>query len=186
MGNIHATSNIRAGMTAPAAAACQAKQPIGKFEFNSQQYGPAVATVLSVADTAGDAASAVVRFSEKGLQELAKLPAEACDLAKDAVHTVGNAVDAVEDGVEAAASEVASLAHKGLRQLENAYDAAGHLASSVGQGVASGLKVANKTSDVVSDVLVSAAKEVGSSAATVAGYTAWGLGAAASRLTDLI
>lgn len=186
MGNINATSNIRSGTHSAATAACQAKQPIGKFEFNSKHYGPTVATALSVADTVGDAASAVVSFSEKGLQELAKLPAEAYDLAKDAVHTVGEAVDAVEDGVEAAASEVASLAHKGLRQLENAYDTVEHVASSVGQGVASGLKVANKASDAVSDVLVSAAKEVGSSAATVAGYTALGLGAAASRLTDLI
>jgi|GEM_PF-2141474 hypothetical protein len=186
MGNINASSNIRPGMPSTATATCQAKQPIGKFEFNSQHYGPAVATALSVADTVGDAASAVVSFSEKGLQELAKLPGEAYDLAKDAAHTVGDAVNAVEDGVEAAASEVASLAHRGLRQLEHAYDTVEHVASSVGQGMASGIKVANKASDAVSDVLVSAAKEVGSSAATVAGYTALGLGAAASRLTDLI
>lgn len=183
MGSINATSNIRPNT---ASATCQAKQPMGKFEFNSKHYGPAVATALSVADTVGDAASAVVSFSERGLQELAKLPGEAYDLAKGAVHTVGEAVDAVEDGVEAAASEVASLAHQGLRQIENAYDTVEHVATSVGQGVASGLKVANKASDAVSDVLVSAAKEVGSSAATVVGYTALGLGAAASRITDLL
>ena len=155
-------------------AACAAK-PLGKFEVNTKQYGPAVATAISVADTVGDAASAVYHFSEKSLQELAKLPGEAYDVAKDAVGTVGKAIDAVEDGVEDVAHEVVSLASKGIRQIESAYDTVEHVATSVG-----------KASNVVSDAVGSAVKDVGGAAATVAGYTALGLGAAASRITDLI
>lgn len=183
MSNIGSISNAR--VSAHQAPTGPAK-PQAKFELNSKHYGPTVATAISVADTVGDAASAVYSFSEKSLQELAKLPGEAYDLAKDAVHTVGKAVDAVEDGIEDVASGVVSLATKGVRQVENAYDSVERTATSVGRTLNAGLHVADKASDAVSDVVVTTAKELGATAATVAGYTALGLGAAASRLTDLI
>jgi hypothetical protein len=161
-----------------AQAASGVAKPLGKFEINSKQYGPTVATAISVADTVGDVASAVYRFSDKSLQELAKLPSEAYDVAKDAVNTVGKAVDAVEDGVESVAHDVVSLASKGIKQVE--------MATNVSKTLNAGLTVANKATDVVSDAVTTVAKEVGTAAATVAGCAALGVGAAASKFSDLV
>lgn len=169
-----------------AQAASGVAKPLGKFEINSKQYGPTVATAISVADTVGDVASAVYRFSDQSLQELAKLPSEAYDVAKDAMTTVGKAVDAVEDGVESVAHDVVSLASKGIKQVEGAYESVEQMATSVGRTLNAGLTVANKATDVVSDAVTTVAKEVGTAAATVAGYAALGVGSAASKFTDLV
>ena len=169
-----------------AQAASGTAKTLGKFEINSKQYGPTVATAISVADTVGDVASAVYRFSDKSLTELAKLPGEAYDVAKDAVDTVGKAVDAVEDGVEDVAHEVVSLANKGIKQVENAYHSVEQMATSVSKTLNAGLTVANKATDVVSDAVTYVAKEAGTAAATVAGCAALGIGAAASKFTDLV
>ena len=79
-----------------------------------------------------------------------------------------------------------SLASKGIKKVESAYDSVEQMASSVGKTISSGLTAANKATDAVTDVVGSAAKEVGTAATTVAGYTALGLGAAASKLGGLV
>ncbi len=108
--------------------------PVAKtnFETNSQAYGPVVASIQGIGDAIVDGASAVVHFSEEGLQKLGESISSGVDSVEsvfsDAGQDVSDAVDSVENSAVDLYNEVAQMAENGWNSVKSAaHDAAAYV-----------------------------------------------------------
>ncbi|MES2879314.1 MAG: hypothetical protein V4713_12910 [Pseudomonadota bacterium] len=118
------------------------------FDINAKAYGVAAASVIGLADAAGDSGSAICSFSAESLGKLGDVAEAGYDAVSDALSSAGKAVSettsqfvqTIEDDVSAAASSVSdaasSVAH-GLSSVASSATAYLALGLAAGQQVIS-------------------------------------------------
>jgi phage-related protein len=122
------------------------------FDINSQEFGPAGATMVGVAAAATDAASETVSFSGTALKKLGEMAGSAIDSVENAftgagkeLSSIGNAIEndvkkaygAVSDTVSSVASKVESAASSAEDEVSSVASSIGDAASYVGDGISS-------------------------------------------------
>ncbi|WP_028312895.1 hypothetical protein [Derxia gummosa] len=100
------------------------RQNLSPFEFNSGQYGPAVATVIGIGDAIGDAASSSLTLSKEAISKLAGESTRFYDSVASSVNEVatgiGHAVEEVGNALKSAESTVEDWIDAGVDGIEEA------------------------------------------------------------------
>ena len=124
----------------------------GKFEQDSEQYGPIGAAIVGVGDAVGQAASSIVSLSSQGLHELASDAESAYASVKSAVKGLGSGVETLAGEIGTAVHSAGQTIGQAVDQVENAIssttstvaDAAGSAAGYVALGVATGKQIVSE------------------------------------------
>lgn len=178
------SSVLSANVPATSTTACSA--PLGSFEVNAKEYGPAAASALGVAKATSEGADAIVSFSQEGLEKMFDTFSSTYEAISDGLEQVA---DVIADGIEAAGAtldvagkEVANWADTAVEGVEIAakgiYDAGANAAEAISDGVGN---VAEGAMDLTS----TAVDELSSIAGSIAAYAALGVAAVAATLDEL-
>jgi phage-related protein len=89
------------------------------FETNSRSYGPVVASIQGVGDAIVDGASAIVNFSEEGIQKLGDSISSGVDSVEE---TFSNAGQEVSDAVASVENSAVDLYHEVADMAENSWN----------------------------------------------------------------
>jgi|GEM_PF-1138392 len=135
------------------------------YTINANLYGPAVASVIGVANAAADSVSAICSFSAESLEKLG-------DMADAGYDAVESAIDSVTNGFTQLYTDVAAMASDGLDTLGEVGQSVSHAAEDVVDSIEDGLSDA---ATAVSDAASSVVDGISTAAGNVADFVSLGV-----------
>lgn len=146
------------------------------YTINANLYGPAVASVIGVANAAADSVSAICSFSAESLEKLGDMADAGYDAVGTALSDTGDAVesaiDSVTNGFTQLYTDVAAMASDGLDTLGEVGQSVSHMAEDVVDSIEDGLSNAATT---VSDAASSVVDGISTAAGNVADFVSLGV-----------